>query len=117
MKKPWIVVALTAVLLCAGWGSPSISKVEKSFCSTFLCAFGCPVREVSTKKQSDGSFVIDYAYRQCPNCLTDINFADHPCKAHSPQTKRGRATAKVDAKGKLHFYLNSGREFDSWGVK
>lgn len=118
MKKYAFVLA-TLSLLCAGWGwgGPSVSKVEKTFCNTFLCAFGCPVREVTATKMQDGSFVIDYVYRQCPYCNTDIKFADHPCQGHSPITKRGRATAKVDRSGKLRFFLNSGLEFDSWGVK
>ena len=122
-KKPNVVlvVLVFAVLsfLCTGCGrrSPSTSTVEESFRRTFLCSFGCLVRSATVTKQSDDRFTIDYAYRQCPYCHTDINFADDPCRGHAPQMKRGRATAEIDGSGTLHFYLNSGREFDSWGVK
>ncbi len=112
-----MLIGLVFALAGCGAREPSAKEVDKQFRTSFLGAFGCPVRECTVVKQARGSFSIDYAYWQCPRCHTDIKFSDHPCTGHSPQPRRSHATASVDGKGQLRFYLASGREFDSWGVK
>ncbi len=110
------VLSLSFLTGC-GKSGPNTQAVDKQFRMKFLSAFGCPVRECSVVKLSSDTFSIDYAYRQCPICHTDINYADHPCVGHSPQPRRSRATARVDSRGRLRFFLASGSEFDSWGTR
>ncbi|MBR4613486.1 MAG: hypothetical protein IKO40_12320 [Kiritimatiellae bacterium] len=112
-----VVFAILPFVMGFLFVGPSVKNVEKQFRATFLCAFGCPVRECNVVKQANDTFAIDYTYRQCPICLTDINFADNPCRGHAPQLRRGRARAHVGSGGRLRFFLANGREFDSWGIK
>lgn len=113
-----VALALGSCLLAGcGPSGPDASQVERRFRQDFFCASGCPVADATVRKNGDSMFTIDFTYRQCPLCHSGINYADSPCVGHSLQVRSGRVTADVDGKGKLHFRLANGAEFDSWGVK